>query len=147
LTCLQTFALTRGLDGPLTDARVLAVVCRWWKLTSLIIEDSDMEVLKCLAQHCPALRSLRAAFFPHPLPDIPTTPVLSHALSELEFYELKKVRVTAEASWEVVDVHLLASHLDRLFPQVSRISGNGWDGRWDEVAELVAVKQAERRAV
>ncbi|KAJ7886921.1 hypothetical protein B0H13DRAFT_2043552 [Mycena leptocephala] len=111
---IHTFELKRTLTGPLNNARVLAV-------------------LKCLAQHCPALRFLHLDFFPDPLPDLWTTPVLSHALAELEFSGLG----ATHASWRLVNMHLIAGHLDRLFPQLSR------DHRWREV---FAMMQERRRA-
>jgi hypothetical protein len=140
---IHTFELKRTLTGPLNNARILAVLCRWSELTSLTIEgaDADLKVLKCLAQHCPALRFLRLDFFPDPLPDLWTTPVLSHALAELEFSGLGAMH----ARWRLVNMDLIAGHLDRLFPRLSRISGSGDEGGhwWREV---FAMMQERRRA-
>ncbi|KAJ7861041.1 hypothetical protein B0H13DRAFT_1116174 [Mycena leptocephala] len=145
LTHIRTFELRRGLNGPLNDARILAVICNWTELTSLTIEgaDADIEIMKCLALHCHALHFLHVDFFPDPLPDISTTPVLSHALAKLEFSKLE----TMSARWKLVDMHLLASHLDHLFPQLLWISADGWDHRWHEVEQLVMMMQEKRRAV
>ncbi|KAJ7719210.1 hypothetical protein B0H14DRAFT_3629307, partial [Mycena olivaceomarginata] len=121
-TKIQTLELRQSLQGSLTDARVLSIFRTWSELTSLTIDgaEADMEVLICLAEHCTALRALHIAFFPDPLPELSTTPVL-------------------------VDLHLLARHLDRLFPQVVSIVGQGGSHKWDEVAKLVSMCQDVRR--
>ncbi|KAJ7895363.1 hypothetical protein B0H13DRAFT_2523959 [Mycena leptocephala] len=142
LTNIQTLELKQTLQGSLSDARILAIVRTWSQLTSLTIEgaDADMEFIKCLAQHCPMLRSLHVDFFPHPLPDIRTTPALAHTL-----YELRFARQRVEHRWSYVDIHLLARHLDRLFPRVASIAGEGTNHRWRDVEKLVLMCQDVRR--
>jgi hypothetical protein len=142
-TKIQTLELRQSLQGSLTDARVLSIFRTWSELTSLTIDgaEADMEVLICLAEHCTALRALHIAFFPDPLPELSTTPVLVRALTELRFLPTTK----RDYHWHQVDLHLLARHLDRLFPQVVSIVGQGGSHKWDEVAKLVSMCQDVRR--
>jgi hypothetical protein len=142
-TKIQTLELRQSLQGSLTDARVLSIFRTWSELTSLTIDgaEADMEVLICLAEHCTALCALHIAFFPDPLPELSTTPVLVRALTELRFLPTTK----RDYHWHQVDLHLLARHLDRLFPQVVSIVGQGGSHKWDEVAKLVSMCQDVRR--
>ncbi|KAF8172533.1 hypothetical protein K438DRAFT_2056146 [Mycena galopus ATCC 62051] len=139
---IKTLELRKTLQGSLSDSRVLSVFRTWSELTSLTINgaDADIELMTCLAHHCTALRFLHLSFFPHPLPEISTTPVLAHALAELRFF-----RNNYDHSWNRVDLHVLARHLDRLFPEVAKIVGEGSHQRWKDVATLVLMFQDVRR--
>ncbi|KAJ7607641.1 hypothetical protein DFH06DRAFT_1486485 [Mycena polygramma] len=90
LTSIRTLELTQTLHGSLGDEKILAVVRTWAELTSLTIDCAvaDIEFMKCLAQHCPMLRTLHVAFLPHWLPDVSTTPMRPHSLVELRFFAL-----------------------------------------------------------
>ncbi|KAJ7105950.1 hypothetical protein C8R44DRAFT_806306 [Mycena epipterygia] len=150
ITNIQTLTFHHILEGSLSDARVLAVVETWSELTSLSIEggEGDIEFLKCVAEHCPALRQLQVGFFPETLPAIATTPTLSHALQRLTFFNplSGEHRYGGERRWNSVDVHLLARHIDRMFPNVEAITGENWHThRLKEVEKLVFMCQDVRR--
>ncbi|KAJ7642627.1 hypothetical protein DFH06DRAFT_1334012 [Mycena polygramma] len=143
LTKIHTLELKQALEGSLSDARILTIVRTWSELSALTIQgaEADIDFMKCLAQHCPMLRTLHVGFFPHPLADISTTPVLAHALVELRLFQLP----VPESRWNAVDLHLLARHLDRLFPRIESVTGDGSNHRWKEVAKLVSMCQDVRR--
>ncbi|KAJ7469580.1 hypothetical protein FB451DRAFT_1400417 [Mycena latifolia] len=143
------------LRGPLSDARVLAIVATWSELTTLSLEgaEPDLEFFKCVTQHCGALRTLRTGYFPGTagLPALASAPVLAHPLKELTFMDIvghesrwNESRLN-ESRWNALDLHLLARHLDRMFPQVETITGEGYGHRWAEVAKLVSLCQDVRR--
>ncbi|KAJ7843303.1 hypothetical protein B0H13DRAFT_2097656 [Mycena leptocephala] len=92
---IRTFELSAGLNGPLNDARILAVICNWTELTSL---------------------------------------------------PSKRRRGHRDHEVKLVDMHLLASHLDHLFPQLLWISADGWDHRGMKLNSLYD-DAGERRAV
>ncbi|KAJ6451116.1 hypothetical protein C8R47DRAFT_303868 [Mycena vitilis] len=145
LTSIRTLELTQTLHGSLGDEKILATVRTWSELTSLTIDCAvaDIEFMKCLAQHCPMLRTLHVAFLPHRLPDVSTTPIRPHSLVELRFFALDAM----ERRWQGVDTHLLARHLDRLFPEVKSIQGDEESSyEWGQVAKLVFMCQDVRRA-
>ncbi|KAJ7075372.1 hypothetical protein B0H15DRAFT_1010764 [Mycena belliarum] len=61
ITGLRTLNLDNILQGPLSDARVLAIVGAWSVLTAASLEgaEADIAFFRCVAQHCGALRTLR----------------------------------------------------------------------------------------
>ncbi|KAJ7469586.1 hypothetical protein FB451DRAFT_1559972 [Mycena latifolia] len=155
IASLQTLRIHETLRGPLSEARVLAIIATWSELTTLSLEgvEPDLEFFKCVAQHCGALRTLRTGYFPGTagLPALATTPVLAHPLKDLTFVNnmghesrWNESRLN-ESRWNALDLHLLARHLDRMFPQVETITGEGYGHRWAEVAKLVSLCQDVRR--
>ncbi|KAJ7761817.1 hypothetical protein B0H16DRAFT_1688426 [Mycena metata] len=143
LSRIKTISLKKVLQGSLGDERVLNIMRTWSHLTSLAIDgaDADLEFIKCLAQHCPVLRTLSVAFLPVNLPDISTTPLLAHSLSELQFFPV----IGQERRWPQVDVHVAARHIDRMFPQITSLSGEGYQNQWEEIQKLVFMCQDVRR--
>ncbi|KAJ7214998.1 hypothetical protein GGX14DRAFT_443584 [Mycena pura] len=140
---LRTLTLDCNLRGALSDERMLALVATWPSLETLTLASggADIAFLQALAAHCPALQTLRVPCVPDEIPDLPDTPVRAHALRELRFAALEPVSY----KWRQVDVHLLARHIDRLFPQVASIGGEGYQNRWREVEKLVKMCQDVRR--
>ncbi|KAJ7794204.1 hypothetical protein B0H14DRAFT_2622098 [Mycena olivaceomarginata] len=72
VTGLQSVSLKHVLHEPLSDARVLSVIRALINLRTLEIDgpgaEADVAFLRCLAEHCPALRTLRVAYTAAPLP-------------------------------------------------------------------------------
>ncbi|KAJ6517707.1 hypothetical protein DFH09DRAFT_1373595 [Mycena vulgaris] len=143
ITGLHTLNLKHTLRGALSDARVLTIAGTWAELITLSLEgaEADIEFMKCVAQHCGALQSLHVGWFPASLPPIATTPALSHPLKQLTFFRM----AGHEARWNSVDLHLIARHLDRMFPHVIRITGESYNHQWAEVGKLVSLCQDVRR--
>ncbi|KAK7058114.1 hypothetical protein R3P38DRAFT_2599710 [Favolaschia claudopus] len=150
-TGIRTLELTDTLKGSLNDPRFLSTLRTWTHLESLTITgaEADLDVIKCLAQHCPSLHYLRLAFFPHPLPEVHTTPVLAHPLAELRMCETSR-----DTGWDSnryhsmhssPDLHAVAMHLDRLFPNLTKIHGEGYHNSWSQIEKLVFMCQQVRR--
>ncbi|KAJ7082140.1 hypothetical protein C8R44DRAFT_905027 [Mycena epipterygia] len=76
-----------------------------------------------VVQYSPALRALNVRLSPDHLPVISTTPALTNN----------------SMPWQVVDLHLLALHLDRMFPNVATITGEGYGNKWTEHGAGTAV--------
>ncbi|KAJ6631788.1 hypothetical protein B0H10DRAFT_1975198 [Mycena sp. CBHHK59/15] len=142
ITSLHTLNLQQILSGSLSDASVLVVVRTWSELTSLSIEggEVDIDFMQCVAQHCTALRTLHVGFFSQKLPAIPKTPALSHPLHRLAFFPS-----IGDSQYHGIDLHVLARHIDRMFPHVATITGSRDDVKWGEVQKLVLLCQDVRR--
>ncbi|KAF7310209.1 hypothetical protein MIND_00394600 [Mycena indigotica] len=152
LTSLRTLHLHRLLTQgtSLSDGNVLTVVRTWPVLETLTFAeghgDADIAFFQALAEHCPALRVLHVPFTPtrNMVPEIPRggAPPKAHGLRELR---LSAAHSASGYSWDGVDLHLLARHLDRMFKDLVVIQGEEYRGRWSEVGKLVMMCQEVRQ--
>ncbi|KAJ7869677.1 hypothetical protein B0H13DRAFT_1896568 [Mycena leptocephala] len=138
---LQSVCLKRVLHEPLSDARVLPVIRAWINLRTLEIDgpgaEADVAFLRCLVEHCPALRVAYTAAPPSAL-DV-TVRTTSHLLEELRFVPLGRGDI-----WNRTKITRLAQYFDYFFPNLVIIRGEGhlW---WEEVEQLVFEHQDRRR--
>ncbi|KAF7371660.1 hypothetical protein MVEN_00021800 [Mycena venus] len=136
VTGLQNVSLKRVLHEPLNDARILSVIRAWINLRTLEIDgpgaEADVAFLRCLAEHCPALRTLRVVYTTAPPPPLDATaPTPPHLLEELWFLPPGR-----RDTWNRTKITRLAQYFDHFFPDLVTIRGEGhlW---WEEVEQLV----------
>ncbi|KAF7371673.1 hypothetical protein MVEN_00023400 [Mycena venus] len=144
VTGLQNVSLKRVLREPLNDARILSVIRAWINLRTLEIDgpgaEADVVFLRCLTEHCPALRMLRVAYTTAPPPPLyATAPTTPHLLEELWFLPPGR-----GDTWNRTKITRLAQYFDHFFPDLVTIRGEGhmW---WEEVEQLVFEYQDRRR--
>ncbi|KAJ7195834.1 hypothetical protein GGX14DRAFT_474439 [Mycena pura] len=147
VTGLQSVSLTHVLHEPLSDARALSVIRALTNLRTLEIDgpgaEADVTFLRCLAEHCPALRTLRVAYTAAPPPALDAAaaaaPAPYHLLEELRFIPLGR-----GDTWNRTKITRLAQYFDHFFPALVAIRGEGhlW---WEEVEQLVFECQDRRR--
>ncbi|KAJ7853367.1 hypothetical protein B0H13DRAFT_2082727, partial [Mycena leptocephala] len=144
VTGLQSVSLKHVLHEPLSDARVLSVIRALINLRTLEIDgpgaEADVAFLRCLAEHCPALRTLSVAYTAAPPPALDVTaPTTRHLLEELRFLPLGR-----GDTWNRTKITRLAQYFDHFFPDLVSIRGDGhlW---WEEVEQLVFEYQQRRR--
>ncbi|KAJ6544285.1 hypothetical protein B0H19DRAFT_1170183 [Mycena capillaripes] len=139
---LQSVHLRSVLRGPLSDARVLSVIRTWINLRTLEISraEADATFLRCLAEYCPALRTLRVAYTAAVPPTLDVTAqTTSHLLEELRFFPVNRV------CWNHTRITRLAQYLDHFFPNLVTIRGEVGNMWWEEVEQLVFEHQENRR--
>ncbi|KAJ7198035.1 hypothetical protein B0H12DRAFT_1331367 [Mycena haematopus] len=143
LTGLQSVSLKYVIHEPLSDDRVLSVIRAWTNLRTLEIDgvgaEADVVFLRCLAEHCPALRTLRIAYTAAPPPALDViAPMTPHLLEELRFFPLGRAD-----TWNRTKITRLAQYFDHFFPELVIIRGEGhhW---WEEVEQLVFEYQDRR---
>ncbi|KAJ7883892.1 hypothetical protein B0H14DRAFT_3432709 [Mycena olivaceomarginata] len=113
----------------------------WINLRTLEIDgpgaEADVAFLRCLAEHCPALRVAYTAA-PPPALDV-TARTTSHLLEELRIVPLGRGDI-----WNHTKITRLAQYFDHFFPNLVIIHGEGhlW---WEEVEQLVFGHQDRRR--
>ncbi|KAJ7480695.1 hypothetical protein FB451DRAFT_1446679 [Mycena latifolia] len=137
---LRTVKLDDVLTESLNDSRVLDVIKGWSNLVSLSFRTgtADCSFLQCIVQHCPNITELEVPFWPTTLPPLPEKPPTSHGLDKLTV-----VKVPG-STLAYIDVHLLARHLDLVFPRIRTIHCLR-DSGWDQVDKLVKMCQDVRR--
>ncbi|KAJ7026421.1 hypothetical protein C8F04DRAFT_1125398 [Mycena alexandri] len=143
VTGLQNVSLKSVLHEPLSDTRILSVIRNWTNLRTLEIvgpgAEADIVFLRCLAEHCLALRTLRVAYTAAPPPPLDlTAPMTPHLLEELWFVPPGRGDI-----WNRTKITRLAQYFDHFFPHLVLIRGEGhmW---WEEVEQLVFEYQDRR---
>ncbi|KAF7363251.1 hypothetical protein MVEN_00678200 [Mycena venus] len=143
VTGLQKVSLKCVLHEPLSDTRILSVIRTWTNLRTLEIDgpgaEADVVFLRCLVEHCPALRMLRVAYTAAPPPPLNVmVPMTLHLLGELWFVPPGRGDI-----WNRTKITRLAQYFDHFFPHLVLIRGEGhmW---WEEVEQLVFEYQDRR---
>ncbi|KAJ7780373.1 hypothetical protein B0H14DRAFT_2631149 [Mycena olivaceomarginata] len=126
------------IAGSPDDLAPLEEVTGLWKLT-VRVPRRMLCFCDCLAEHCPALRTLRVAYTVAPPPPLDVTaPMTPHLLEELWFVLPGRGDI-----WNRTKITRLAQYFDHFFPHLVLIRGEGhmW---WEEVEQLVFEYQDRR---